>query len=316
MPVAGLSMDAFGDLFGMTTDGDVYDCLSKYCGTAFELTPPSKPGRRWTETVLYRFSKGAGGLDSGTGLTLDGSGNLYGTTETYGPRYHGTVFRLSPPAQSRGWWTETVLSGFDQGGSWPSGNVVFDKAGNLYGTTFYGGSQDFGVVYELTPKVRGRWTEIVLYQFGINACSPKTNLIIDGSGNLYGTAQGCPALSGAVFRLKPPKHGGSWTESVLAYFPGTTNYDPTTSLTFDSAGNLYGTTASRGTYGLGTVFQLKPPSWTETVLHSFNGRDGEFPTAGPIFGFDGALYGATLDGGYRGGVCRISGCGVVYKISP
>jgi uncharacterized repeat protein (TIGR03803 family) len=317
LPVAGLSMDVAGDLFGMTTDGDVYGCTTSYCGTAFELTPPAKPGHPWKAIILYRFSQGAGGFNPGSGLILDGAGNLYGTTQTYGPNYHGTVFRLSPPADRRGWWTETVLSGFDRGGLWPIGNVVFDKAGNLYGTTFNGGSQNFGVVFQLTPKAHGYWTENVLYEFGQNACSPKTNLIIDGSGNLYGTAQGCPALSGAVFELTRPKHEGAWTESVLAYFRGTSNYDPTTSLTFDEAGNLYGTTASGGTYGRGSVFQLMRPSWTETVLHSFSWRDGNFPTSGPIFGLGGALYGTTLNGGYRRGICKTAGgCGVVYRITP
>ena len=316
LPIAGLTMDAAGDLFGMTTDGDVYDCLTTYCGTAFELTPPARAGGKWAETVLYRFTKGDGGFDSSAGLTLDAAGNLYGTTETYGPNHHGTVFRLSPPVQSGGRWTETVLTGFERGGNWPIGGVVFDGAGNLYGTTFYGGPQDFGVVFQLKPTAHGHWTENVLYEFGQNACSPKTNMIFDGSGNLYGTAQGCPALPGAIFRLARPKHGKSWSESVVAYFRGTSNYDPTTSLTFDGAGNLYGTTASGGTYGRGTVFQLKPPPWTETILYSFRNRDGDFPTSGPIFGLGGALYGTTVDGGYRGGICKHGGCGVVYKLSP
>jgi uncharacterized repeat protein (TIGR03803 family) len=157
----------------------------------------------------------------------------------------------------------------------------------------------------------------VLYQFGSNACSPKTDLIFDGNGNLYGTAQGCPALPGAVFRLTPPPtRGGSWTESVLAYFHGVTNYDPATTLTLDSAGNLYGATASGGAYGHGTVFRLKSPGWTQTVLHSFNGSDGDFPIAGPVFGPGGALYGTTSDGGYRGHDCKVGGCGVAYKIAP
>lgn len=316
LPTAGLTMDGAGDLFGMTTDGGPYDCTTKYCGTAFELKPPSKTSRNWTETVLYRFSNGAGGNYPASGLTLDDHGNLYGTTQLYGPKYHGTVFRLKHPSKSGGWWTETVLSGFDRGGSWPIGNVVFDKVGNLYGTTFYGGAQNFGLVFMLTPKLSGHWAETVLYQFGSNACSPKTNLIFN-DGNLYGTAQGCPALPGAVFRLAPPaKRGGSWTESVLATFNGGTNYDPATTLAFDLTGNIYGTTAGGGAYLHGTVFQLRHQTWAVTVLHNFTGRDGDFPTAGPIFGLDGALYGTTSDGGYNRGVCNVSGCGVVFKIAP
>jgi uncharacterized repeat protein (TIGR03803 family) len=309
-------MDRAGNLFGMTTDGGTDGCFTKFCGTAFEVKPPSRPGQKWTETDLYRFSTGAGGNNPASGLTLDEDGNLYGTTETYGPAYNGTVFRLTRPTKSHGWWTETVLSGFDRGGSWPSGNVVFDKVGNLYGTTFYGGAQNFGIVFMLAPKSSGHWTETVLYQFGSNACSPKTNLIFN-HGSLYGTAQGCPALPGAVFRLTPPaRRGGAWTESVLATFNGGTNYDPATTLTFDNAGNLYGTTAGGGTHGHGTVFQLRAGTWAETVLHSFTGRDGDFPTAGPVFGMGGALYGTTSDGGYRGGVCKVAGCGIVFTVAP
>jgi uncharacterized repeat protein (TIGR03803 family) len=317
MPTSGLTMDPSGGLFGTTTDGGPYDCFTTYCGTAFELKPPSRPGRPWTEIVLYRFSAGVGGNNPDAGLTLDGAGDLYGTTLTYGPNDNGTVYRLSPPARSGRWWTETVLSGFERGGLFPIGGVVFDNAGDLYGTTFYGGFYNLGLVYKLTPAPTGRWKETVLYQFGSNACSPKTDLIIDAGGNLYGTGQGCPALPGAVFRLSPPAApGGHWTEAVLSYFYGTSNYDPATSLTMDAAGDLYGSTASGGTHGDGTVFQLKPPAWTATVLHSFDVSNGEFPTAGPVFGNDGALYGVTLDGGYRGGICKFSGCGVIYRVAP
>jgi len=317
LPATGLAMDGAGNLYGTTTDGGPYDCTSTYCGTAFKLTRPSQPGGRWTPTILYRFSPNSGGLDPGSGLTLDANGNVYGTTLYYGPSLNGTVYRLSPRTDSRGWWAETVLSGFDQGGSFPIGDVVFDKMGNLYGTTFYGGPQDAGLVFMLTPTNSGPWTEKVLYSFGTNACSPKTNMIFDKHGDLYGTAQGCPALPGAVFRLTPPAMpGGSWTESVLSYIIGQTNYDPSTSVVLDTAGNVYGTSAGGGAYGHGTVFKLSPPSWTETVLHSFRGWDGDFSTAGPIFGRYGALYGTTYDGAYHGGICKIGGCGVVFKVKP
>jgi uncharacterized repeat protein (TIGR03803 family) len=319
MPATGLTMDAAGNLYGVSTDGGIYGCSTTYCGTVFELKRPSMPGGDWKESVLYRFSSGNGGNNPGTGVTLDGQGNLYGTTETYGPQLNGTVYRLAPPANGHGWWTEKVLSGFDRGGSFPSGNVIFDQSGNLYGVTFYGGPLNFGLVYMLAPKPTGYWTETVLYAFGTNACSPNTNMIFDGSGNLYGTAQGCPALSGAVFRLRPPnKPSGSWTEQVLAYFPGTSNDDPSNGLVLDSAGNLYGTTGSRGAYGYGTVFQLKSRTWVQTVLHSFKrfGKGGDFPTAGPIFGLGGALYGTTPYGGDDERVCKVGGCGVVFKVTP
>ena len=314
-PADGLTMDSAGNLYGTTTEGGPYLCTTHYCGTAFKLTRPSKPGGAWKETTLYRFSKGPGGLNPGSGLTLDSKGNLYGTTLYYGPSFNGTVYRLSPSGDANAWWTETVLTGFDQGGTYPVGKVVFDKAGNLYGTTFYGGPYDDGLVFELTPTPSGPWTESVLYIFGGNACSPKTDMIFDRHGNLYGTAQGCPALPGAVFRLTPPpKPGGTWGESVLATFNGGTNYDPSTSVVVDDAGDVYGTTAGGGAYGHGTIFELTPPAWTVTILHSFKGWDGDFSTAGPVFGLNGALYGTTWDGGYRGGICKIGGCGVIFKV--
>jgi uncharacterized repeat protein (TIGR03803 family) len=311
-PVAGLARDGAGNLYGTTTDGGPYGCFTTYCGSVFELTPPSKPGAPWKEIVLYRFSSGAGGNNPGSGVTLDGKGNLYGTTETYGPLSRGTVFRLTRPATGQGWWSEAVLSGFDRGGNYPLGGVAFDRAGNLYGTTFYGGYQDLGVVFKLTPTLHGYWTETVLYEFGSNACSPKTDVLFDRHGNLFGTAQGCPALPGAVFRLVP--RGGSWSESVLKYFNDGTNYGPGTTLLIDDAGNIYGTTAGGGSHLHGTVFKLAPPGWSETIPHSFSGSDGDFPTAGPIFGLGGALYGTTIDGGSRRGVCKIGGCGVLYRI--
>jgi uncharacterized repeat protein (TIGR03803 family) len=210
-----------------------------------------------------------------------------------------------------------VLSGFDRGGNFPIGGVVFDKTGNLFGTTFYGGASDLGVLYELSPKRSGTWTETVLYEFGANACSPKTDPVFDEQGALYGTAQGCPSLPGAIYRLTPPRtKGGAWTEEVLSYFVGTSNYDPTTTLVINEAGDVFGTTASGGTYGKGSVFELRPPSWNETILHSFIGQDGEFPTAGPVFGAGGALYGTTLDGVYHRGPCKIGSCGVVFKVAP
>ncbi|HEY7993416.1 MAG TPA: choice-of-anchor tandem repeat GloVer-containing protein [Candidatus Eremiobacteraceae bacterium] len=119
LPANGLTMDGAGNLYGTTTDGGPYDCTTKYCGTAFKLTRPSQPGGRWTPTILYRFSPDAGGLDPGSGLTLDDKGDLYGTTLYYGPSLNGTIYRLSPQADSRAWWTDLGLTTIVAGCSHP-----------------------------------------------------------------------------------------------------------------------------------------------------------------------------------------------------
>jgi uncharacterized repeat protein (TIGR03803 family) len=316
-PVAGLTMDKAGDLFGTTTDGGPYDCPTTYCGTVFELAHPAKSGGQWHARILYRFTSGAGGENPFAGVILGPDGDLYGTTFNGGPRSDGVVYRLSPPARGDGWWTETVLTGFEVGGIQPIGGVVFDRAGDLFGTTYQGGSNQLGLIFELKPTRSGFWKESVLYDFGSNACYPKTNLVIDGHGDLFGTAQGCPELPGAVFELSPPRHGGQeWSESVLAQIRGNTNFDPTTGVALDGAGDVFGSAASMGSHDRGSVFELAAPNWDLAVLHDFDGRDGDFATAGPAFGPSGALFGTTLDGGSRIGPCKVSGCGVAYEVSP
>jgi uncharacterized repeat protein (TIGR03803 family) len=149
-------------------------------------------------------------------------------------------------------------------GQFPGGGVIFDAAGNLYGTTFLGGASGFGTVFELSPNPGGTWTETVLYSFrgGLDAANPDAStLTFDKAGNLYGeTAVGgndrCGGC-GVVFELSPIG-GGSWTETVLYRFDGTDGEFPWVGLVFDAAGNIYGTTQSGGAYGNGVVFELKP----------------------------------------------------------
>ncbi|MBV9647308.1 MAG: hypothetical protein JO043_07590 [Candidatus Eremiobacteraeota bacterium] len=324
-PLAGLTPGPGGVLYGTTVDsldGDPFECVpGDYCGTAFQLAPPASRHGNWTETDLFRFNGQTDGVPEFSGLVSDGKGNLYGTTCELSASFHGTVFELTPPLNGKGWWTKTVLHTFVTDGACPSGNVVFDGNGNVYGATIYGGSNNVGVIYKLAPPINksGIWKETVLYNFGINTCWPNTNLIFDATGNLYGTARGCPQLPGAVFELSPPKRqGGHWTETLPVVFFGKTSITPNMGLVFDRAGNIYGTTANGGTSGHGTLFQLKRSGmvWTETVLHSFDFGTGYIPGAGPVFGADGALYGTTWKGGSRGGPCKADGCGVVFRITP
>ena len=337
---SGLIFDGMGNLYGTTYWGgaDGY-------GTVFEMTPNTDGS--WTESVLHSFSCSpdcSNGIHPAGGLIFDTAGNLYGATAMGGPGSglgYGTVFKLTP--NTDGSWTESVLYSFCplypncSDGFYPNG-VILDHAGNLYGTTYGGGADGYGTVFEMTPNTDGSWTESVLHSFGIH---PAGGLISDGAGNLYGTlAMGgnCDFHSscGAAFRLSP-NADGSWTESVLHRFCSLTNCsdgeEPNTPLVFDQAGNLYGTTAVGGVRrrclerhdgrpGCGVVFKLSPNSdgsWTESVLHTFTGRkDGGVPSSGLTFDQAGNLYGTTTYGGYSG--CQTqyepSGCGVVFKLAP
>jgi uncharacterized repeat protein (TIGR03803 family) len=250
------------------------------------------------------------------------------------------IFLLVASALASGQGRETVLYSFGTNandGSIPNGGLVFDAAGNLYGTTQRGGANAGGVVFELTPVEGGGWSETVLYNFCAETnCAdgglPLAGLILDSAGNLYGTTAVGGAYSGGtcraagcgtVFELSPPAAtGGAWTELVLWNFKGDLNNDgsePASRLNRDADGNLYGTTMSGGNANaLGTVFELTPisgGSWSEGVLYVFcqNGPpcpDGVFPDAGVSFDAIGNLYGTTLQGGVD------DQWGTVYMLSP
>jgi uncharacterized repeat protein (TIGR03803 family) len=255
------------------------------------------------EKILYTFTGGADGGDTSSGVISDKAGNLYGMTYSGGANGQGTVFEMM---LSNGRWTEVVLHGFNNDGVdgySPEGGLIMDKAGNLYGTTMFGGSQIYGTVFELSPTSNG-WTESVLYNFtgGTDGGVPGVgSLAFDGEGRLYGTTLGGGAYGyGVVFELSPSS--GGWTETVLHSFAETTSDGGSpTSVVLDSKGDLYGATAQSGTYGRGTVFKLSRSikgSWKETVLHDFaeDNQDGGHPVSG-VTVRGGDLFGATENGG-------------------
>jgi uncharacterized repeat protein (TIGR03803 family) len=232
------------------------------------------------------------------------------------------VYELS---LSNGSWTETILYSFTGGedGSQPESGVVLDQAGNLYGTTLYGGADARGTVFQLTHSNSG-WTETVLHSFGSDGSGPYGGLIFDSAGNLYGTTQTADMGqgNGTVFMLSPS--GNDWTLTTLYRFPSGFTY-PYARLTMDAAGNLYGTTSYYfafdnyigGQSGAGSVFKLAfaHGSWTYVDLYEFTGRgDGDGPFGGVALDTNGNLYGTTTSGG---GVLYCSGgCGVVWEITP
>jgi uncharacterized repeat protein (TIGR03803 family) len=253
-PLAGVILDAAGNLYGTTYSGGSSTCMNDWgpgCGVVFKLT--HKSDGTWTEHVLHRFTGGKDGGSPFAGVILDAAGNLYGTNT-------GVVFKLAPNPD--GTWTEHVLHSFTGGdGANPGAGVIFDAAGNLYGTTTYGGLSNVGVVFKLTHKSDGTWTEHVLYSFtgGGDGAYPWAGVILDATGNLYGTTyyggvgnfgQG----NGVVFELTRSASGG-WSERVLHAFLGY-GANPYAGLLRGASGNLYGT-ASGGTSG-GLVFEIKP----------------------------------------------------------
>jgi uncharacterized repeat protein (TIGR03803 family) len=313
-PYGSLVADSAGNLYGTTgAGGNSTNCnLGSGCGTVFMLTPPS-----WTETVLYSFNGGSAGDGSGpqAGLVFDKKGALYGTTASGGEYGEGTVFKLAPPVAEGDPWTESVLYSFNgaSAGSNPASELIFDGT-SLLGTTPYGGSSGFGVVFELTPTKKLPWTESILYNFtGMGDGGRPYAALVLKTGVLYGTVlDGGQDSEGAVFKLT--KVGTAWTESVLYSFTGGSDGGkPYADVIFGKAGVLYGTTGLGGSVGYGTVFELTPPKtgdvWTESVLHSFTGgTDGSYARYGVVADTEGNLYGTTGVG--------VSNSGVVFELSP
>jgi uncharacterized repeat protein (TIGR03803 family) len=269
--------------------------------------------------VLYSFCSAANCTDGASPrgkLVSDKTGNLYGTTAGGGAYQGGTVFELIP---SNGSWTESVLYSFCVNdvrncpdGLNPIAGPTFDNAGNLYGTTEGGGAYGLGSAYELSPPSGPGepWTETVLWSFGAtgDGQTPLSHLIFDAMGNLYGTTSAGGANTvGTVFQLV--RTGLQWSENILFSFgPDDFNgYDPEAAVTFDKAGNLYGTTLQGGTHdnaGWGVIYKLSPNlhlPWTETVLFRFTRGTGANPRAAVNFDDLGNLYTTTSSWGVNGG---------------
>jgi uncharacterized repeat protein (TIGR03803 family) len=321
----GLVMDDAGILYGATGGGGT--CAANPtggCGTIFKLTPNSGGG--WSEQILYNFCSqtincldGAGPLG---GLILDSAGNLYGATPAYGAHNGGTVFKVDPSG------VETVLYSFPfktaTDVAYPIGPLLFDAAGNLYGTALDGGTtssscpQGCGGVFELSPTTGGGWTERVLYLFtgGNDGASPSGGLVTD-SANLYGTTLfGGSSGFGVVFQLTPTTSGPYQLTTLHSFQGGSDGIQPPSGLTRDTAGNLYGVagggTLEGGGAAGGTVFELSPTTgggWSESILHSFGaGTDGFIPFGAVILDGAGNIYGTTELGGVPDG-------GIVFELT-
>jgi uncharacterized repeat protein (TIGR03803 family) len=253
-PGSPLIFDSAGNLYSTAPDGGAHSA-----GVVFELSP-TEDG--WKQKTIHAFTGGKDGAIGSLGaLLLDSAGNLYGTTELGGPAGAGGIYRLSPTAHG---WKSTVLYDF-QGmpdAANPYGGLISDAAGNLYGTTYFGGAAGLGAVFQLSPGPNRTWQENVLYNFqgGTDGSFPTTTLLFDATGALYGTTStgGRPSCDcGTVFSLN--LSSGHWKEKLLHRFGvGRDGSYPNYGLTFDQTGNLYGTTPVGGTSGQGLVFRLTP----------------------------------------------------------
>ena len=313
-PVAGVSMDDAGILYGTTFEGgDGFCAFGGGCGTVYKL---KRGGSGWILEVLQIFT-GPNGLEPMARVVVGPDGALYGTTQGGGAFGAGTVFRLTPPpnlchAVSCP-WRETLVHEFNgSDGNEPSAEVVFDPAGNMYGTTQFGGSHGEGVAYKLT-RSGNSWTYGVIYNFagGSDASWIYAGLSRDAAGDLYGTSyNGGISNQGTVFELTPS--GDSWQETVLHRFALADGIAPYGGVIVDPSGNLFGGTPIGGGMNCGgTTFELTPTSggWNFNTIYCFLYHDNS----------DGPLADLSMDSaGNIYGTARYSGanqCGEVFKLT-
>ncbi len=334
-PEGGVVMGASNSLFGTTYAGGAG------WGTVYELT---LSGSTWTETTIYTFLGSGGDGANPQGSLLVGANNiLYGTTYNGGTYGLGTVYQLVPPSQPGGNWTESVVYSFKGApdGQGPQAGLILNSAGNLYGTTAFGGTgacgtTGCGTVFQLKPNGSGGWNENVVYSFlggcvtptggptcATDGAEPLTELYLSKSGVFYGTtyAGGSTTASedagfGVVFQLSP---GSTWKETVLYAFTGLTDgANPWSKLTGGPNSSLIGSTFLGGSpkgcklsgfvVGCGTIYQLSPPAstglpWKFSLIYTFTGSaaDGAHPYGD--MAFSGTLYGTTYAGGSAVNTC-------------
>lgn len=323
-PFAGLAIDRNGTLYGTTASGGINNCVTG-CGLVYRMM---KRGSGWLFTTLYQFQGEPDG-NYPQAITISPNGTLYGMTFeggqgncAYGTTGCGTIYNLRPPASfchsASCFWNETVLhrftgSEFGDGATPVGGQLTFDAHGNFFGTTSGGGTYTYGTVFEMSPS-QGSWTETVLYSFSGGGSGgwgyPESGVLLDASGNLYGTTTLQNQYAGGVlYELSPS--GGSWTGNVLHAFecsgdegcvPGGLIYDP--------AGNVYAGTPAGGANGGGTAVEFQPSlGWSLNTLFSFNGDAGGGPIGYLAMDAAGNLYGATnADGDHL--------VGTVFKLTP
>ena len=299
-PSGDLIADIDGNLFGTTSGGGAHGK-----GTVFEIAKTTR-GYASSPTVLVSF-KGSDGASPKAGVIADAAGNLFGTTSAGGTNQQGTVFEI---AKTRGGYssTPTTLINFSvSNGAAPSGGVIVDAHGNLFGTTSAGGAHADGTVFELVKTPGGYNNSLItLFSFDFtNGATPLAGLIADAGGNLIGTtSRGGAYGQGTIFEIIKNPHGYARSPINLVSFDSTHGAAPAAGVLADTSGNLFGTTSEGGAYGKGTVFEIaKTPDGyadSSTTLASFNGDGRVDPKAGVIVDGAGNLFGTTSAGGAQG----------------
>jgi len=277
-------------------------------GSVTTVQPPASACKAvlcpWVETILYSFTGGTDGGDPLYGdLCFDQAGNIYGTAAGGGSSGEGVVFKL---ARSGSGWTESVLWNFTGGGDggFPVSGVIFDSAGNLYGTT---GNFPPGTVYELSPTQSG-WSETTLYSFTGESGAGSGGLVMDTHGNLFGITGGLDGGNSAAYELTP--QNGSWSFTLIQRF-GNEYLGDLAAPTFDSHGILYGPLPTIDGEFTGEIFQLTPSGnqWIYRSFYTFNGSNSGVPLGAVTFDASGNMYGTGIDGGSEDD-------GTVWEITP
>ncbi len=303
---ANLTLDGQGNLYGTASAGGAHGM-----GVVFELSPA---GGSWTETVLYNFSGGTDGASPISGLVKDAAGNYYGATNAGGAATWGVIYELSP---SGGGWTEQVIYTFVNQVDINYDGLAMDSAGNIFTATYAPGT-----ILEVSPNGQGGWSGTVIHTYAgppKDGAQPSGTPVVGKDGSLYGTTRSGGANNfGTVYRLTPITKGkkkGTWKEKILYSFKGGTKdgSSPFAGITFDAAGNIYGTTITGGTTGVGTVYELVAPvgkgGYKEKVLWSLARKTGSSPFDSVILDSAGNVYGTAYQGGANGD-------GGVFEVSP
>jgi len=319
MPLAGLTIDSVGNLYGTANLGGHTgeNCGSGGCGVVYRLTQRNSS---WVLAPLYSFSGGNDGMNPRmANVALGTNGSVYSSTYYGGgactddPRGCGTVFKLQPPASACHTalcpWRETILHSFNGAdGSGPVGALIFDEQGNLDGVTNTGGLRNGGTVFELDAG--SDYSEMILFHpYGYPGSALKSH-----AGNLFGSTFIGMQSPGTIYELTLT--GGNWIGTDIYDFTnGADGGYPQAGVIFDQAGNLYGATTTGGSGLGGTVFELTPSNgaWTFNLLFSFaappNGHFVNGPVGSLAFDALGNLYGTTVVDGAHG-------FGAVFKLSP
>jgi uncharacterized repeat protein (TIGR03803 family) len=251
-PGARVTVDRRGNIYGMAPTGGAYGV-----GTIYKI---HQVAGAWSFRVIHTFTGGDDGATGSAGRMILRRGRLYGAATTGGAHGSGVIFELSPRAV--GEWDFRTIYAFNgqPDGSFPYGALLFGPSGKIYGTTYYGGANGIGAVYELSQRRLGEWTENVIYSFqeGTDGNSPISNLVFDPAGNLYGTTSEGGLGSGTIFKLTPIG-GGQWTETVVHAFAGPPDgafaYN---GMVVDGFGNFYGATVHGGMNDDGSVYKFTP----------------------------------------------------------